>query len=84
MKTVDSLSNNATILAFGISCLLVAAMISSVTGKPWGETLFIGEVGLLGEVKPGIAFDQRYKEAKKLKFKNILAFKGIPNIAQIV
>lgn len=55
----------------GTDLALVAAMISSVTGKPWKEALFIGEVGLLGEVKPGISFEQRYKEAKKLKFKLI-------------
>jgi len=67
----------------GTDLALVAAMISSVTGKPWKETLFIGEVGLLGEVKPGIAFEQRYKEAKKLNFKDILAHKGIPNISKL-
>lgn len=67
----------------GTDLALVAAMISSVTGKPWGETLFIGEVGLLGEVKPGLAFEQRYKEAKKLKFKHVLAYKSVPNISQI-
>lgn len=67
----------------GTDLALVAAMISSVTGLPWKETLFIGEVGLLGEVKPGIAFDQRYKEAKKLNFKDILAYKVIPNISKL-
>lgn len=67
----------------GTDLALVAAMISSVTGKPWKETLFIGEVGLLGEVKPGTAFEQRYKEAKKLHFKTILAHKSIPNIADL-
>lgn len=68
----------------GTDLALVAAMISSVTGNPWKETLFIGEVGLLGEVKPGIAFEQRYKEAKKLKFKDILAHKSVPNISKLV
>lgn len=67
----------------GTDLALVAAMISSVTGKPWKETLFIGEVGLLGEVKPGIAFEQRYKEAKKLNFEKVLAHKSVPNISKL-
>ncbi|MCC7303908.1 DNA repair protein RadA [bacterium] len=68
----------------GTDLALVAAMVSSLTGKPWKETLFIGEVGLLGEVKPGLAFDQRYREAKKLSFKEIFAQKSVPNIAKLV
>jgi DNA repair protein RadA/Sms len=67
----------------GTDLALVAAMLSSVTGKVWVDTLFIGEVGLLGEIKPGIAFDTRYREAMKLNFKNVLAFKAIPNISQL-
>ena len=67
----------------GTDLALVAAMISSVTGVAWLETLFIGEVGLLGEVKPGLAFDQRLKEAKKLKFKKIVTFKETSNISKL-
>ncbi len=72
-----------TIKDSGADLAIVAAMISSLTGKVWTNSLFIGEVGLLGEVKPGNAFDQRYKEAKKLTFENIYAHKSIPNIAAL-
>jgi len=72
-----NLKDSATDLA------LVAAIISSASGKVWKDTLFIGEVGLLGEVKPGSAFEHRYKEAKKLSFRSILAYKAIPNIKRI-
>jgi DNA repair protein RadA/Sms len=67
----------------GTDLALVAAIISSVTGRMWKDTLFIGEVGLLGEIKPGISFEQRFKEAKKLNFTNILAYKAIPNISSL-
>lgn len=73
-----TLKDSATDLA------IIAAMISSVTGKVWKDSLFIGEVGLLGEVKPGIAFSQRLKEAQKIKIANTLTYKNIKNIYKLV
>ena len=58
-----------------------AAIISSVKDKPIDpQSLFIGEVGLSGEVRNVAIIDKRIKEAEKLGFKNVLTPKNIKNI----
>ncbi|WKZ24302.1 MAG: ATPase domain-containing protein [Candidatus Dojkabacteria bacterium] len=67
----------------GTDLALVAAMLSSLTGKNWKDTVFVGEVGLLGEIKPGIAFEQRIKEGKKLSFQSLRSCKSDANIVTL-
>lgn len=50
---------------------VVASLISSLSGTPLPpETVFFGEVGLSGEVRPVAHADVRLKEAAKLGFTN--------------
>ncbi|MBT5352277.1 MAG: DNA repair protein RadA, partial [Rhodospirillales bacterium] len=50
---------------------VVASLISSLSGVPLPpETIFFGEVGLSGEVRPVAHTDVRLKEATKLGFMN--------------
>jgi DNA repair protein RadA/Sms len=49
---------------------VVAALISSVTDRPLAsDTVFLGEVGLGGEVRPVVAADRRLAEAERLGFR---------------
>lgn len=51
----------------------VAAIYSSHEEIAWsGDTLFLGEVGLTGEVRPVAQLDQRFEEARKLGFKTVV------------
>jgi len=50
---------------------VVAALVSSLSGVPLPpETVFFGEVGLSGEIRPVAHSDVRLKEAEKLGFKH--------------
>jgi DNA repair protein RadA/Sms len=50
---------------------VVASLVSSLSGTPLpAETIFFGEVGLSGEVRPVAHADVRLKEAAKLGFTN--------------
>lgn len=51
---------------------IIAAILSSYQNQAFPEgTLFIGEVGLNGYVKPASQLDKRLKEAEKLGYRNI-------------
>lgn len=53
---------------------LAVAMASSLKGKPLPEkTLFIGEIGLLGEIRSVSYLDRRVKEAKRLGYTKIIS-----------
>jgi DNA repair protein RadA/Sms len=53
---------------------LAVAMASSLSGKPLPEkTVFIGEVGLLGEIRSVSYLERRVKEAKRLGFTHIIS-----------
>jgi DNA repair protein RadA/Sms len=55
---------------------LAVAVASSLKNKPVAtKTLFIGEVGLLGEIRAVSYLDQRLKEAKRLGYTNIISRK---------
>lgn len=50
------------------------SIISSFKNKPFSaQTVAIGEVGLLGEIRNVIGLERRIKEAKKLGFENIIS-----------
>jgi len=51
---------------------IIAALISSMKDKPLPEgSVFVGEVGLNGEIRPVAQLDNRIKEAIKLGYTNV-------------
>lgn len=63
---------------------IIASLISSVNGKPLpAKTVFLGEVGLLGEVRAVYFQDRVIDEARRMKFTNIVSPKTIKNIRQL-
>ncbi|MDO5561763.1 MAG: magnesium chelatase domain-containing protein [bacterium] len=59
----------------GIDLGLAAAIASSLAEKPLPQkALFIGEIGLMGEIRPVSAFERRVKEAKRLGYEEIYSF----------
>jgi DNA repair protein RadA/Sms len=65
----------------GVDLAVCAAIISSFRDKPLkNKTVFFGEVGLSGEVRPVIAEDRRLKECSNLGFENSVYSKNARNI----
>ena len=61
----------------GADLAVAAALISALTNAVIPEdTVFYGEVGLAGEIRPVLQMDLRYKEATKLGFKEALCPKA--------
>lgn len=46
------------------------------------KSVFIGEVGLLGEIRPALAMEKRLREAKKLGFNNIISSNCARNLQE--
>lgn len=64
---------------------LAVAIASSLKNKPVpAQTLFIGEVGLLGEIRSVNYLDRRVKEAKRLGFKNVISRKSHKRVADVL
>ncbi len=68
----------------GIDLALVASLISARLAKPLPHVAFIGEVGLLGEIRPTYAWELRRAEAKKLGFKRVFTHKSLRHIKDIL
>ena len=62
---------------------IIASIISSVKNISVGSSLFIGEVGLLGEIRITYGEDKILSEAKRLKFKTIYSKKNLKNIKEL-
>lgn len=61
------------------------AVASSLTGKPLPKkAAFIGEVGLLGEIRAVPHMDRRLKEAKRLGFTKIYSKKTHTRVSQLL
>jgi DNA repair protein RadA/Sms len=57
----------------GADLAIAAAMISALTGYVIpSDTVFFGEVGLAGEIRPTLQMELRLKEANKLGFKQAI------------
>jgi len=57
-----------------VDLALAVAVASSLNNKPvCGKTIFIGEVGLLGEIRQVSSLDRRIKEAKRLGYKQVFS-----------
>lgn len=64
---------------------LAVAIASSLSGKKIPQkTVFIGEIGLLGEIRQVVYFDRRVKEAKRLGFTKIISAKSHRHISQVI
>lgn len=60
----------------GIDLGLAVAMASSLVERPLPQkAVFIGEIGLMGEIRPVSAFERRVKEAKRLGYQEIYSHK---------
>ncbi len=63
---------------------LVASLISSLKNTPLPKnSLFIGEVGLLGEVRKGAFEDKIINEARRLGFKHLFSSLNVKNIRDL-
>ncbi len=51
---------------------VVAAIISGLKEKPLGKTVFIGELGLTGEIRGVSQIEQRLREAEKFGYQRII------------
>lgn len=64
---------------------LAVAIASSLAGKEVDQnTVFIGEIGLLGEIRKTPYFERRAKEARRLGFKKILSRETHGNIRSLL
>jgi len=64
---------------------LAVSIASSLTGKKIPQsTVFIGEIGLLGEIRKTPYFDRRAKEARRLGFSKIISRETHSNIRELL
>lgn len=63
---------------------IITSLMSSICGKPLpAKTVYIGEVGLLGEIRPVFFQDRVIEEAKRMKFTNVVSQKTIKTIREL-
>jgi DNA repair protein RadA/Sms len=80
-----SAAGGLTIREPAVDLGLAVAMASSLRNKPLPpKTVFIGEVGLLGEVRNVSYLDRRIKEAKRLGFKHIISRKTHARVSDVL
>jgi DNA repair protein RadA/Sms len=64
---------------------LAMAIVSSLHNKPLpAKTIFIGEIGLLGEIRSVSYLDRRIKEAKRLGFDRIISRQTHKKIQDVI
>lgn len=60
----------------GIDLGLAVAMASSLAEKALPpKAVFLGEIGLMGEIRPVAAFERRLKEVKRLGYEEVYSYK---------
>lgn len=63
----------------GSDLSVVMAIVSSLVGIPVrSDTAFVGEIGLLGELRPVIALDKRVSEARRMGFSRVITPSSMP------
>ncbi len=68
-----------------VDLALAVAAASSLNNRPVkAKTVFIGEVGLLGEVRQVSQLERRIKEARRLGYKNIISAKTHKTLCQVL
>lgn len=65
----------------GLAVAIVGSLKERVLSK---KTVFIGEVGLLGEIRPVTYLDRRIKEAKRLGFEQIISSKNYHQVRAVI
>ena len=69
----------------GIDLGLAMALVSSLKNKPLPKgSVFIGEVGLLGEIRKANYLDRRIKEAKRLGFKKVYSIETHGSVRELL
>ena len=69
----------------GIDLGLAIALASSVAEKPLpAKSVFIGEVGLMGEIRPVAAYDRRIKEVKRLGYEQIYSYQTHKRVQDLI
>ncbi len=69
----------------GIDLGLAMALASSVAETPLPEkSVFIGEVGLMGEIRPVAAYERRVKEVTRLGYEQIYSYKTYKNVKDLI
>lgn len=69
----------------GVDLGLAVAIASSYTNKPvQDKAVFIGEIGLLGEIRSVTLLERRIKEAQRLGFTRIISKKTHSSIKQVL
>ena len=63
-------------------CMAIISSLKDQTIRP--ETIFLGEVGLLGELRSVAQIESRIKEARKMGFKTIISSQNAKNLAQVL
>jgi DNA repair protein RadA/Sms len=64
---------------------LAMAIVSSLHNKPLPpKTIFIGEIGLLGEIRSVTYLDRRIKEAKRLGFDRIISRQSHKKVQEVI
>ncbi len=67
-----------------IDLAVAAALISSKKEKSLGsKVVYCGEIGLLGEVRRGVALEKRIKEAKRLGYSKVLSSENTQNVSSL-
>lgn len=68
-----------------VDLAVCAAIISSIKNKPYSnKTVFIGEVGLLGETRTVVKQEYRKKEAKKMGYQTAENINNISDLAKLL
>ena len=68
-----------------VDLALAIAITSSLNNQlVKAKTVFIGEVGLLGEIRPVPYLDRRIKEAKRLGYKEVVSSKSHQRLQQVL
>ncbi|MBQ6449809.1 DNA repair protein RadA [bacterium] len=69
----------------GIDLGLAMALASSVAEKPLPvKSVFIGEVGLMGEIRPVASYDRRVKEVKRLGYEHIYSYQTHKRVQDLI
>ena len=69
----------------GIDLGLAMALVSSLKNKPLPQnSVFIGEVGLLGEIRKANYLDRRIKESKRLGFKKVYSIETHGSVRELL
>lgn len=69
----------------GIDLGLAVALASSVAEVPLPDkSVFIGEVGLMGEIRPVAAYERRVKEVKRLGYEQIYSYQTHKNVKDLI